>query len=162
MVVIFVKRPATISITSVTGIPLISYRFLSSSPLRFLRDGECGKGSSLGNSTTCDKFCRMTGAESSDLRPDRAGDCLDLGEGVAGVDVGCGCSGWEFCWCIGVEECDADDDVDDDGWCLNTVVVGVAPRADVGGGWINVGVAEADDRADVHCSDDVTELVVEA
>lgn len=56
---------------------------------------------------------------------------------------------------MGVEECDTDDEG------RNTDGVFAAPRADVGG-WIGVGAEEVEDRAEVHCSDEATELVVEA
>lgn len=80
MVVILVKRPATISITSGTGIPLISYRCLSSSPLRLRLGGEFDKGSCLGKSTTCERFCMTTGGVSSEVRFDLDGDFRKLGE----------------------------------------------------------------------------------
>lgn len=56
---------------------------------------------------------------------------------------------------MGVEECDTDDEG------RNTDGVFVVPRADAGG-WMGVRADEAEDRAEVHCSDEATELAAEA
>jgi len=87
VVVIFVNNPATISITSPTGMLLISYRRLSSYPLRFRRGGVCAcKQSSLANSTTWPRLRSRIGGVSSDARFARVGES-DVRESGAGAAI---------------------------------------------------------------------------